>query len=198
MRGEKSQFAVNTHAPGGSPPLARGKEPCVPLVAGQKGITPACAGKSSTFSAMRRRRRDHPRLCGEKQSKILEKCGSSGSPPLVRGKVAARAVSAWRVRITPACAGKRTRCRNRLVPDRDHPRLCGEKGLAPGEPPTALGSPPLVRGKVFVEKQSENLTGITPACAGKSVRLHCCGITPKDHPRLCGEKAILDSERTGS
>ena len=30
--------------------------------------------------------------------------------------------------------------------------------------------------------------GITPAYAGKSLRLHVPGVDVQDHPRMCGEK----------
>ena len=36
--------------------------------------------------------------------------------------------------------------------------------------------------------QESDVTGITPAYAGKSARNHFTGDCIKDHPRLCGEK----------
>ena len=56
------------HDPGdqGSPPHMRGKVPHLLLGAGEMGITPACAGKSTRRGMRSGRVRDHPRMCGEK------------------------------------------------------------------------------------------------------------------------------------
>ena len=134
----------------GSPPPMRGKvlryrkwKPC-------KGITPAYAGKRFRRKLTRQQKKDHPRLCGEKFIMAMEKNKVKGSPPPMRGKVA-RYFSARSVgRITPAYAGKsikKQRCRK---PQTDHPRLCGEKTTGILKPPTSIGSPPPMRGKVFV------------------------------------------------
>ena len=72
----------------------------------------------------------------------------SGSPPPMRGKVLLRCVQVGISRITPAYAGKSAGCHIQPKPDRDHPRLCGEKGLH------RVSFPPVWR--------------ITPAYAGKS------------------------------
>ena len=50
------------------------------------------------------------------------------------------------------------------------------------------GSPPLARGKVNDSPNQRTHTGITPACAGKSFLFYDIRFTPKDHPRLRGEK----------
>ena len=69
-------------------------------------ITPACAGKSPKSTAKSLATTDHPRLCGEKQLKLLKKRVIKGSPPLVRGKEGGLKITAGSIRITPACAGK--------------------------------------------------------------------------------------------
>ena len=71
---------------------------------------------------------------------------------------------------------------------KDHPRVCGEKEFIGKITPVNEGSPPRVRGKGFSLSQSAALTGITPACAGKSGL--CCKqpVYHEDHPRVCGEK----------
>ena len=70
----------------------------------------------------------------------------------------------------------------------DHPRVCGEKYFPMFLPPRIRGSPPRVRGKVGFFGRSARLTGITPACAGKSEGRCSYGSSIKDHPRVCGEK----------
>ena len=49
---------------------------------------------------------DHPRPCGEKLLKGIEPVMRRGSPPPMRGKVAAVALILTAIRITPAHAGK--------------------------------------------------------------------------------------------
>ena len=51
---------------------------------------------------------------------------------------------------------------------RDHPRVCGEKGVLAPLPTIWVGSPPRMRGKDELEGLSASFSGITPAYAGKS------------------------------
>ena len=114
------------------------------------GITPAHAGKSKSCSMLVQAMRDHPRTCGEKDEIEDISQALKGSPPHMRGKGVDMRTSAFRLRITPAHAGKRCRLKACLLRTRDHPRTCGEKSLS-GFPVRLLqGSPPHMRGKVFV------------------------------------------------
>ena len=69
----------------GSPPLARGTEPCKRLMRGLKRITPACAGNSALCRIFPPARRDHPRLRGEQGLFFQGFMRDLGSPPLARG-----------------------------------------------------------------------------------------------------------------
>ena len=91
---------------------------------------------------------DHPRICGEKESKLQEIEDISGSPPHMRGKVATGRQTVCRCGITPAYAGKSVAKCGAVEEVGDHPRICGEKysGLF----------------------EQQNDAGITPAYAGKS------------------------------
>ena len=71
------------------------------------GITPAYAGKSAFIDGMSCEKQDHPRLCGEKFSRVSPSARTSGSPPPMRGKVPQFYFSQIVYRITPAYAGKR-------------------------------------------------------------------------------------------
>ena len=73
MGGEKSTGLRVSDVLEGSPPHGRGKVWLLPLVDFQSRITPAWAGKSFSITARGRVRRDHPRMGGEKQSKIQGK-----------------------------------------------------------------------------------------------------------------------------
>ncbi len=69
--------------------------------------------------------------------------------------------------------------------------MCGEKRHFCRPLVSCTGSPPHVRGKVNVAVFVNNITRITPACAGKSQRIQILRIIEKDHPRVCGEKRII-------
>ena len=91
-------------------------------------------------------------------------------------------------RITPAYAGKRLHRVYLRGCYQDHPRVCGEKFAIGFLTQKHLGSPPRMRGKVCGHGQGTAPPGITPAYAGKSSFLSGWTLTPRDHPRVCGEK----------
>ena len=155
-------------------------------------ITPACAGKSFLPLLQCFLLRDHPRVCGEKFLSVSFDSPQSGSPPRVRGK--GLFVSACNVRlgITPACAGKRWSLYAPRFRCWDHPRVCGEKFVHSVFYVIAWGSPPRVRGKGLWARPVILPSGITPACAGKSVPGSCPTRFWWDHPRVCGEKLSVD------
>ena len=66
--------------------------------------------------------------------------------------------------------------------------MCGEKDFKSAHPSQQLGSPPRMRGKVLSYRAAPEYPGITPAYAGKSVRVSFGSIRGGDHPRVCGEK----------
>ena len=70
------------------------------------GITPACAGKRFGIGERIVYKRDHPRVCGEKEMIIELVKKDEGSPPRVRGKAPLCDSVECRDGITPACAGK--------------------------------------------------------------------------------------------
>ena len=95
----------------GSPPHLRGK--LIPVSASTKRvrITPAPAGKTSTFPSLDICMRDHPRTCGENISVLETVERDIGSPPHLRGKQVFGSDVNVTVRITPAPAGKtKQRC----------------------------------------------------------------------------------------
>ena len=66
--------------------------------------------------------------------------------------------------------------------------MCGEKQKTPPWGVEKGGSPPRVRGKVYLLCSSFHPPGITPACAGKRRRTISRQHESEDHPRVCGEK----------
>ena len=65
----------------------------------------------------------------------------------MRGKDLITRSDLRRYRITPAYAGKSYRKKFSQMIRKDHPRLCGEKGLQLDKLKLSLGSPPPMRGK---------------------------------------------------
>ena len=160
----------------GSPPRVRGKAVEMKLAGTVHGITPACAGKSSSGRIRRSQGWDHPRVCGEKVSSPVLSTDLKGSPPRMRGKGAFFEVL--------------------NTAQKDHPRACGEKVSSPVLSTDLKGSPPRMRGKADGAGGRAALGRITPACAGKSFLA-----LPKireigDHPRVCGEKPFPQLEST--
>ena len=69
------------------------------------GITPACAGTTSTHRGWLSGSGDHPRVCGNHFILPNKYDGVAGSPPRVREPPNSCEMAAGRFRITPACAG---------------------------------------------------------------------------------------------
>ena len=90
------------------------------------GITPACAGRTSSSLAHFLLWRDHPRVCGKNKSTNTTKKKKRGSPPRVREEPYMAACTKSRSRITPACAGRTPRFFMSSFFSRDHPRVCGK------------------------------------------------------------------------
>ena len=165
----------------GSPPHVRGK-----AVRTTPGQPPA--GKSISCSIPAEDCQDHPRVCGEKQVKVVEHCNKRGSPPHMRGKDSLRPAVASTMGITPAHAGKSTGCCKFSSRNQDHPRMCGEKFGKWSTKGRITGSPPYVRGKEQGQVMPGFAFGITPAYAGKRPVTRPLAVSDRDHPRMCGEK----------
>ena len=131
----------------GSPPRVRGKQIFINCREFCKGITPACAGKTSDNFLYSARRGDHPRVCGENLRVAAARFFSGGSPPRVRGKHKHSAPCLALVGITPACAGKTFPSFQPSFRSQDHPRVCGENLGVANRLAHRVGSPPRVRGK---------------------------------------------------
>ena len=84
--GEKNTVFLRSECPLGSPPRMRGKDQHQCDGCGDKGITPAYAGKRVLAGYGREAREDHPRVCGEKLFCLILHNLSGGSPPRMRGK----------------------------------------------------------------------------------------------------------------
>ena len=210
VRGEKHSLYLIMQGVPGSPPRARGKVCMASMSYKIYGITPACAGKRYRYPFMPSSVRDHPRVRGEKADDDIGQIEIVGSPPRARGKGRRRRVDTWCSGITPACAGKSgyygvldalpgitpacagksaENCKS-SAPQRDHPRVRGEKLDACANEVASAGSPPRARGKDFPFDYKGFCHRITPACAGKRRRSGSVRATRRDHPRVRGEKSL--------
>ncbi len=173
----------------GSPPHVRGKDHTEPRTGWAHRFTPACAGKRSSMPVPVLSSWVHPRMCGEKPPVLDGVLNVVGSPPHVRGKVTKRVPATWRLRFTPACAGKSRKCQPDKLQWPVHPRMCGEKAACCSAAICAAGSPPHVRGKGHRRGSRATCRRFTPACAGKRQPCARSLSVQRVHPRMCGEKS---------
>ena len=132
----------------GSSPRVRGKHSHNVTGQTDRGLIPACAGKTWTSTTARRDEPAHPRVCGENVTAGVMSCQATGSSPRVRGKRRSRPLSPPRARLIPACAGKTCFFGGLVGHLTAHPRVCGENGYEPVNPASIDGSSPRVRGKL--------------------------------------------------
>ena len=174
--GENSCSSRSGRSGTGSSPRVRGNPPDRPRILRDRGLIPACAGKTAGRTQRPSASLAHPRVCGENATVVLTARTRAGSSPRVRGKRRPRRDHHLRDGLIPACAGKTW---TSSAPGRSataHPRVCGENRTRRTRLVRDLGS-----GK----------TVISPAS---------CGST-RAHPRVCGENidcAYYPHGETGS
>ena len=155
------------------------------------GLIPARAGKTRRRGGASRRRRAHPRACGENAPGPLLGRPGGGSSPRVRGKLVCSSVRYRVSRLIPARAGKTSGASTPASGLEAHPRACGENTSLVSCLATPGGSSPRVRGKPYPTGNAGASGRLIPARAGKTVR-HESKITPPTaHPRACGENCPL-------
>ena len=169
MRGEHVCAEIVPSRLVGSSPHARGARLKAVDPFSLKGIIPACAGSTRKDERSVSNVRDHPRMRGEHDGKIVDADKLTGSSPHARGARMCRPKAKRRQRIIPACAGS-TAPGLRLHPwYRDHPRMRGEHRVMEGVDKTRTGSSPHARGALGKRSGSRDVNGIIPACAGSTL-----------------------------
>ena len=146
-RGENlDEHAHDAHARGSSP-LARGKRvECCSLLH-ERGLIPACAGKTHTSPFSPSCGAAHPRSRGENSMLGVSMGASTGSSPLARGKRGRPDERHGSGGLIPARAGKTRSCGRRPPRRPAHPRSRGENGTRAKRTFAGSGSSPLARGK---------------------------------------------------
>ncbi len=168
--GERKAQRMSERSASGSSPRVRGTAVRLGLDGDRSRIIPACAGNGASRSRMVLGKTDHPRVCGERPSRISSRRFRCGSSPRVRGTDVTAASAHAASRIIPACAGNGPSSPVTCIGRTDHPRVCGERGRAEGESIMKTGSSPRVRGTVSSGDDELVATRIIPACAGNGMR----------------------------
>ena len=103
--GEHWRYRPDRSTIRGSSPRMRGTLVGLPLPDDFFGIIPAYAGNTPVCCSPSRRRRDHPRVCGEHSKTRGVAAMLKGSSPRMRGTPCRRTVGLGRCGIIPAYAG---------------------------------------------------------------------------------------------
>ena len=189
MRGEDRREMARRALAEGSPPHARGRRGGSIRSCSSEGLTPACAGKTSSLAADsherlgspphawgRRPRRPGssawgrltPACAGKTYSCSAGPAGVWGSPPHARGRRHVEEPAEVYRGLTPACAGKTFLAWKNTMSPGAHPRMRGEDVLEGIQQIILGGSPPHARGRRKVSLRPRRSDRLTPACAGKT------------------------------
>ncbi len=99
--------------------------------------------------------------------------------------------------IIPACAGSTWTREAIFSPAGDHPRMCGEHAVRVRRAVMVSGSSPHVRGAHHTITATSHTGGIIPACAGSTCMCSRTLYRHRDHPRMCGEHVLVESDESG-
>ena len=166
----------------------RGTRAAWTMPATSPGIIPAYAGNTFIADVMHAGHGDHPRVCGEHMYWAYTRLPSVGSSPRMRGTLVPHEVRPGAVGIIPAYAGNTQWIPSRRIPNRDHPRVCGEHRLMTGDPLYGTGSSPRMRGTRHCRPHPHHSFGIIPAYAGNTLRGGCSSRPWGSSPRMRGTR----------
>ena len=110
-----------------------------------------------------------------------------GSPPLARERLRQLLHGLFLLRITPARAGKTSEHFRGAEHRGDHPRSRGKDMATSWYLCSLSGSPPLARERRLLRRDRIRDAGITPARAGKTIRVDRKVSLRWDHPRSRGK-----------
>ena len=155
------------------------------------GIIPADAESTFESSGSGPGTGDHPRGCGEHPQHRRKEKPRAGSSPRMRGAPLPDPQMGGIGGIIPADAGSTPGQNFSICNFQDHPRGCGEHlgGIVPF--PSGQGSSPRMRGARCCLRKMAWFMRIIPADAGSTSPCICDGRPRGDHPRGCGEHALV-------
>ena len=184
----KTSSATRATPPRPAHPRVCGENFCQGMRSPPSRAHPRVCGENSTGNAyIIKSTAAHPRVCGENHSPAILSSVCDGSSPRVRGKLLeGLRISRFRGLI-PACAGKTGPHSERILRTKAHPRVCGENSVSGTSRVLSPGSSPRVRGKLRITDLPRWMTGLIPACAGKTSPSPPRKNQGPAHPRVCGE-----------
>src|SRR6266511_2192055 len=195
VRGERRDPCFVPASLDGPPPRTRGTRPGRRCSRTRHGTTPAYAGNAPAGQPRSGRSRDHPRVRGERASRSVHGMVWSGPPPRTRGTQGEPQLEVGGGGTTPAYAGNAFRPPSASCGSWDHPRVRGERLSFEDGDPRSLGPPPRTRGTRVRGGSWGSGLGTTPAYAGNATgRCRSCGRL-RDHPRVRGERSMIDRPR---
>ena len=169
VRGEHAVVGLDMGVASGSFPRARGARAGPPLLSGEQGIIPACAGSTTAGRTRAVVTRDHPRVRGEHCRMNRPSRSNRGSSPRARGARTLPRSGTDRKGIIPACAGSTPGRSLTYLGARDHPRVRGEHYDRALRRMIEQGSSPRARGAPRLRRVGAARRGIIPACAGSTL-----------------------------
>ena len=131
----------------GTSPRMRGKLVSVLISSWEPGNIPAYAGKTAWRVWLSRLRAEHPRVCGENHTAMMQAKDAAGTSPRMRGKRPGQATLWGDIRNIPAYAGKTGLILTSGLTLTEHPRVCGENFDSLKESVSSEGTSPRMRGK---------------------------------------------------
>ena len=173
VRGDIYDLWVERTSWRGSPPRARGHHRSRRHTGSCGGLTPACAGTSTSVGCGMWRLRAHPRVRGDIWAPGVAWGVWEGSPPRARGHQPLRVLVRQGGGLTPACAGTSNGSSVMSLILRAHPRVRGDIAIWVAASSAVRGSPPRARGHLFPRRNPSQALGLTPACAGTSTGRGC-------------------------
>ena len=187
MRGEHVVETSPLSTQCGSSPHARGTPDVYLRKLDDFGFIPACAGNTSPQVNGRSNSAAHPRMRGEHWSVCQPGFRCWGSPPHARGTRRAHLTGRFAHGLTPACAGNTAWLSSMMRLVWAHPRMRGEHNSVCVVLVSDMGSPPHARGTLHRRHRPGTARGLTPACAGNTLRLPTNSRGGAAHPRMRGE-----------
>ena len=162
------------------------------------GSSPRMRGALAGCRCRLKRRRDHPRVCGEHADGTHFNSRTYGIIPAYAGstrRLPHPPHGRWGS--SPRMRGAPSRTSGKTTSTRDHPRVCGEHALHRVDSshagwiiPAYAGSTTEIGMAVLVKK------GSSPRMRGALAGRYDACSTPWDHPRVCGEHTPVRSRRT--
>ena len=131
----------------------------------------------------------HPRMRGERPGSIHESPVLAGSSPHTRGTSCRGQGSRAGRRFIPAYAGNAASSALRRSCAAVHPRIRGERSVAPCQGSVSSGSSPHTRGTHRRADRIAQHHRFIPAYAGNAARLRPLAVFDPVHPRIRGERS---------